>query len=131
MTHKSDPPAEVTVFYDGACPLCSAEIGLYRAQDRAGALRLVDVSRPETGLPPGVTQASALARFHVMSVDGRVLSGAEAFVAVWQSLPRWRWLARIAALPGVLWVMERGYRLFLPLRPGIVALYRRLGRKPA
>lgn len=131
MTHDNPPPAEVTVFYDGACPLCSAEIGLYRAQDSAGALRLVDVSRPDTDLPPGVTQAAALARFHVMGGDGRVLSGAAAFVAVWQSLPRWRWLARLARVPGVLWVMERGYRLFLPLRPAIVAVYRRVVRKPA
>ncbi|MDE3239473.1 MAG: DUF393 domain-containing protein [Paracoccaceae bacterium] len=131
MTRAPQPPADVTVFYDGACPLCSAEIGLYRAQDRDGALCLVDVSRPEAALPPGVTQAEALARFHVRAADGRVLSGAAAFVAVWQSLPRWRWLARLARVPGMLWVMERGYRLFLPLRPAIVAVYRRLARKPA
>lgn len=121
-----------TVYYDGACPLCAAEIGLYEAQDRgpggAGAVTFVDISRPGSALPHGVTREAALARFHVTDGAGRVLSGAAAFVALWRSLPRWRWLARLAALPGVPWMLERAYRLFLRLRPGIVALWRRLRR---
>lgn len=136
MTDNIPPSAagrtdRCTVFYDGSCPLCSAEIGMYRAQDRDGALRLVDVSAPGAELPPGVTQPGAMARFHVMAPDGRVLSGAAAFVALWRGLPRWRWLARLAALPGILWGLEGAYRLFLPLRPAIVAVYRRVAARRA
>ena len=56
-------------------------------------------------------------RFHVRASDGRVLSGAAAFVEVWTRLPRWRWAARFAGLPGVTPLLEVGYRLFLPIRP--------------
>ena len=106
-----------TVFFDGSCPLCRAEIGYYRREDQYRALCFVDIS--ETGgIPPeGITQEHAMKRFHVRASDGRVLSGAAAFVEVWTRLPRWRWAARLAGLPGATPLLEVGYRLFLPIRP--------------
>ena len=44
-------------------------------------------------------------------------SGAAAFVEVWARLPRWRWAARAAALPGAMAALEFGYGTFLPVRP--------------
>ena len=106
-----------TVYFDGSCPLCRAEIGYYQRKDQYSALCFVDIS--ETGgIPPeGITQESAMKRFHVRASDGRVLSGAAAFVEVWTRLPRWCWAARLAGLPGVTPLLEVGYRLFLPIRP--------------
>ena len=106
-----------TVYFDGSCPLCRAEIGYYQRKDQYSALCFVDISEPG-GIPPeGITQERALKRFHVRASDGRVLSGAAAFVEVWTRLPRWRWAARLAGLPGVTPLLEVGYRLFLPIRP--------------
>jgi predicted DCC family thiol-disulfide oxidoreductase YuxK len=116
------PPA-LTVYFDGACPLCWAEIAHYRNQRGAEALCFVDVAQPAP-CGPGLSREAALARFHVRDAEGRLLSGAAAFVGLWQRLPRWRWFARLAALPPVLALLEFGYRAFLPLRP---ALSRRLG----
>ena len=106
-----------TVYFDGSCSLCRAEIGYYQRKDQYSALCFVDIS--ETGgIPPeGITQERAMKRFHVRASDGRVLSGAAAFVEVWTRLPRWRWAARLAGLPGVTPLLEVGYRLFLPIRP--------------
>ena len=106
-----------TVYFDGSCPLCRAEIGYYQRKDQYSALCFVDISEP-SGIPPeGITQERAMKRFHVRASDGRVLSGAAAFVEVWTRLPRWRWAARLAGLPGVTPLLEVGYRLFLPIRP--------------
>ena len=106
-----------TVYFDGSCPLCRAEIGYYQRKDQYSALCFVDISEPG-GIPPeGITQEHAMKRFHVRASDGRVLSGAAAFVEVWTRLPRWRWAARLAGLPGVTPLLEVGYRLFLPIRP--------------
>jgi len=117
-----------TVYFDGSCRLCQAEIGYYRRQDQAGALCFVDVSKTGAATPEGMTQQRAMARFHVRASDGRVLSGAAAFVEVWTRLPKWRWAARAASLPGALAVLELGYRLFLPVRPFISRLVGRVLR---
>lgn len=109
--------APTTVYYDGACPLCAAEISLYRKADAANALTFVDVSKASAPLPPWLDRSALMRRFHVRTGDGRLVSGAEAFVALWERLPKLRWAAKIGRLPPVLMILEGGYRLFLPLRP--------------
>jgi demethoxyubiquinone hydroxylase (CLK1/Coq7/Cat5 family) len=117
--------APLTVLYDGACPLCRREIALYRGLQAQAPLCFADVSDPALAPPAEATRAALLARFHVRHADGRLESGAAAFVALWARLPGWRWLARAARLPGVLWALERAYRFFLRWRP---ALQRRAAR---
>jgi len=112
------PP--LTVLYDGACPLCRREIGIYRALQPLRSdspVCFADVSDAALPLPPGTTREQLLARFHVRGRDGELLSGAQAFLALWAALPGWRWLALAGRVPGAAWLMERAYRLFLRWRP--------------
>jgi len=116
--HDSDAPAPaLTVLYDGACPLCRREIGLYRGLRPDTPVCFADVSDTASPLPGGTTREQLLARFHVRASDGRLLSGAQAFLALWAVMPGWRWLAWAGRLPGAAWAMERVYRLFLRARP--------------
>lgn len=111
----------LTVLYDGACPLCRREIGVYRDLTPTQPLEFRDISSPATArpaqLPAGLSQADLLARFHVQHADGRIESGARAFIALWERLPYWRWLARLGRLPGMASSMEIAYRGFLRVRP--------------
>ena len=116
------------VYFDGACSLCRSEIGLYKRDDQDHALCFVDISQPSAVPPEGVSHECAMKRFHVRAVDGRILSGAAAFVEVWTCLPRWRWAARVASMPGALIALERGYKLFLPVRPFISRFFGRVLR---
>jgi hypothetical protein len=43
-------------------------------------------------------------------------------------LPRWRWAARAAALPGLMALLELSYRLFLPARPVLAVIFGRIKR---
>ena len=125
-----DVPETLTVLYDGACPLCRREIAHVRglAQRRGdSALCFVDISQPADGAAQFPDdRAALLARFHVQRADGSRLDGAAAFVAMWSRLPGWRWLARLARLPGMLTLLEVAYRGFLKLRPWLQALAHRL-----
>ena len=118
--------SRATVYFDGSCPLCRAEIEYYRHKDEAGALCFVDVSRHGAVTPEGMTPEQAMQRFHVRANNGRVLDGAAAFVEVWTRLPNWRWAARAASLPEALVVLELAYRMFLPARPFISRLVARV-----
>ncbi len=122
QTSDQAPAPLLTVLYDGACPLCRREIGVYRGLQplRPDApVCFADVSDTTLALPPGTTRAQLLARFHVRGRNGELLSGAQAFLALWAALPGWRWLARLGQLPGAAWLMERLYRLFLRWRPAL------------
>lgn len=119
-----------TVYYDGSCPLCTAEIHYYAAKPGADQLAFVDVSRPDSNPGPGLSPDAAMRRFHVRTPDGDLYSGAQAFVLIWKHFPGWRLAARAARLPGVSALLEGGYRLFLPIRPWVSEAAGRLGFQP-
>lgn len=127
---KSAPQDDtLTVLYDGGCPLCRREIAHVKhlAQGQADSgLCFTDISRSDDTTVSDLERKALLARFHVQRADGSRLSGAAAFVAMWSRLPGWRWLARLARLPGMLGVFEGGYKVFLRVRPALQGLAHRL-----
>ena len=129
-TAPPNPCNALTVLYDGACPLCRREVGVYQGLVPLQPVQFLDVSDAQSALPAGGDRAAYLARFHVQRADGTVLSGAAAFVALWAALPGWRWLARIGALPGVMPAMELAYRGFLRVRPAMQRAARALEPAP-
>lgn len=113
----------LTVYYDGGCPLCRREIGFYQRQPGAEDINWVNlVAADPESLGDDLDYDAAMARFHVRRPDGRLASGALGFALMWQHLPRLRLPGRIAALPGIVHVLELGYRLVLRVR--------KLWRKP-
>ncbi|MBX9575804.1 MAG: DUF393 domain-containing protein [Caulobacteraceae bacterium] len=102
------------VWYDGDCPLCVREIALMRRLDRRGRIAFHDVARGEGTCP--IDRGELLARFHARE-DGRLLSGAEAFAAMWRAVPLLRPLGLAARNRKVLAVLERLYVAFLRVRP--------------
>lgn len=122
----SDKKVALTVYFDGSCPLCRAEISHYRAQIGADEICFRDVSKDDLTAEPDLSTESAMSRLHVRLSDGRLVSGALGFVEIWKTLPRWHRVARIASLPGVVSMMEVAYRLFLPIRPFLSKVFARL-----
>jgi predicted DCC family thiol-disulfide oxidoreductase YuxK len=109
--------AALTVYFDGACPVCSREIAAYRRQAGAEACEWVDASACDPAvLGSDLTRDRALARMHVRRADGTLVSGAAAFAQMWQALPATRWLGRLAGWAPVTAVLELGYRGFLTVR---------------
>ena len=63
---------QLTVWYDGDCPICTAEIGLMRRLDRASAIEFVDLSLPDAC--PSDRNAR-LARLHAQPRGGPMITG--------------------------------------------------------
>lgn len=119
---ESHPPVQasscntLTVMYDGACPLCRREIGLYQSLTPLQPVVWLDVSDAAATMS-AADRTRYMARFHVRQKDGKLLSGAAAFVALWLTMPGWRWLGKLGRLPGITPMLEVMYRGFLHLRP--------------
>lgn len=91
-----------------------------RRLDGRGAIRFLDVADGSVEVCP-VDRAALLARFHACE-DGRMLSGAAAFAAMWRAIPLLRPLGLIARVPFVLALLEKAYRRFLTVRPHLQRL---------
>lgn len=114
-----------TIWFDGACPLCTREIAWMRRLDRRGRLNFIDVSNEETSCP--VTRAEMLARFHAEE-DGEIISGAAAFAAMWRQIPLLRPIGLAARNRFILALLETLYRGHLKIRPLLQRLVRRIDR---
>ena len=119
-----DEKPELTVYYDGSCPLCQREIALYQGLQSLHPIRWVDVSGSFT-CDSGLTCEVAMRRFHVRDAHGQLVSGAKAFSALWRCFAGWRVLGWITAVPPVSWLAEAAYRMFLPVRPSLQGWMRR------
>ena len=108
--------AKIQVYYDGVCPICSAEIAQYRAARGADALTFVDAASCPPEALDGLPRAQALARMHVRLADGTLVQGAAAFAAIWSALPSLAWAGRLARLPLIAPTLEHAYNLWLRLR---------------
>lgn len=122
-------PPELTIYFDGSCPLCRREIALYRGLAASQTLQWVDVSAGQP-LGEGLSCEAAMRRFHVREANGRLHSGGAAFARLWRALPGWRVLGWVFAWPPLSWLLELAYRAFLPLRPALQRLARRWWRDP-
>jgi ubiquinone biosynthesis monooxygenase Coq7 len=121
---QADSPASMVLF-DGSCPLCTFEINQYKKISLDGKLEWVDITLPDFIPPLGTTIDILMKRLHVIKPSGEVVSGAAAFVHIWEQLPGWSRFAVIAKFPGALNVMEFGYDKFLFIRPRIQNLFRK------
>ena len=102
------------VFFDGGCPLCRREIAHYRRLDAAGAIDWRDIHADAAVLDRwGISWEWAMQRLHAITPEGKVCSGAPAFVLVWRHLPGYRWPGRLLhRLPPLARLMDRAYSVF-------------------
>ena len=90
----------LTVYYDGKCGLCRREIEYYRRIAPPGGFLWQDIANDPSSLADlDVSQADALRRLHARDATGTVYVGVAAFIAIWQGLNYWKYLALIVKLP--------------------------------
>jgi predicted DCC family thiol-disulfide oxidoreductase YuxK len=124
--------AELTLLFDGACPLCLREVETLRRRDQGrDRLAFVDVDDPtyDPACHGGITYAEAMGRMHAIRADGQVIRDVEVFRQAyalvglgWLYAPtRWPLLRPLVDALYGLWAR---WRLAITGRPPLDALCR-------
>ena len=115
----SEQLQKLTLFYDGACPLCQAEILFLSGRNQANLLEFIDINSGKYDpLKVGVSCEEALAAMYGQYADGTLINGVAVFPAAYQraNLPKLAWMFSRKSLQPMLAV---GYRFFAKNRHAI------------
>lgn len=126
----------LTIYYDGSCQLCSAEIRNLQLRDTQAHLRFVDCSPADFISPvPGADRAALMNAIHGVDAGGQVLRAVDLFEAAYRAvgLPC---VSRLMAHPLIRpladcaypWVVRNRYRLPRGLIHGV---FERAARRAA
>ncbi len=108
----------LTVFYDGACGVCSTEIRYYRsiADQR---IQFVNIAADDFNAQDyGKTVSEFQEQLHARAADGQFFTGVEAFRRLWEGLPSpfYPLLSGFVGLPGIHLAARIGYAVFARYR---------------
>ena len=85
---------KLTLFYDGACPLCQAEILFLSGRNQANLLDFVDINSTQfDSQKVGVSCEAALAAMYGQFANGKLIQGVSVFPEAYRraNLPRMAW----------------------------------------
>jgi len=85
------------VLYNGSCPICSKEINHYKAHSQDVDYQDLNNCNLDYWR---VDKQTAMKRLHVEH-NGNVYVGMDAFIKLWQTMPRYKPLATLASMPGL------------------------------
>jgi predicted DCC family thiol-disulfide oxidoreductase YuxK len=115
----SEQIQKLTLFYDGACPLCQAEILFLSSRNQADLLGFIDINSDKyDALQVGVSCEEALAAMYGQYADGTLIQGASVFPEAYRraNLPTLAWIFSRKTLQPVLQI---AYRFFAKNRHAI------------
>jgi predicted DCC family thiol-disulfide oxidoreductase YuxK len=114
---------KLTLFYDGACPLCQAEILFLSGRNQADLLGFVDInSTAYDPLKVGVSCEEALAAMYGQYENGTLIHGVTVFPEAYRraDLPTLAWIfSRKSMQP----ILKMGYRFFANNRHAISRVF--------
>jgi len=107
---------KLTIFYDGQCPLCMAEMRQLKKHDASAQLVLVDLHDADLAANyPHIHKPNAMRMLHAQLENGAMLYGLDVTCKAWSIVGRHRWLA-ILRWPLIRTLADRVYLLFARYR---------------
>ena len=112
----------LTIFYDGRCPLCAAEMKQLRQYDDDGKLCLEDINQPDFKQRfPHIDPIAADRVLHGELANGTLIYGLDVTAQAWALVGHHLWL-KLFRLPLLRWFADLGYLLFARYRRQISRL---------
>ena len=109
----------LTIYYDGACPLCMAEVHVLKSRNKLGLLDFVDVADPQFDeMTHQLSCQLALATMQGRLADGTQLEGVPVFAEAYKraDLPTLAWLF---TRPWLAPILNAAYYVFAKYRHSI------------
>ena len=87
---------ELTIFYDGGCPLCLAEMKHLMKLDRNNKIELVDINQENfQAIYPDINREQADRILHGQLATGKILLGLDVTHKAWSLVGKGNWTAII------------------------------------
>ena len=102
----------LTVYFDGLCPLCVAEINQLQQLNADGHLQFEGIHAPDFSIRfPHIDPESADRVLHAEYADGTLIYGLDVTHQIWRAVNQKRWLV-ILRWPLIRWFADIAYRIF-------------------
>lgn len=114
---------QLTVFFDGHCPLCTKEIGLLKQLDNQKKLHFEDIHAIDFVYRyPYIDVVAADKRLHGQLGNGQIITGLDVTAKAWDLVGHHKWL-QILRWPVIRWFADLGYLIFARFRHPIARLF--------
>ena len=98
------------VYFNNSCKICKAEIDLYK-KEKIDQINWIDITNNKKAkIETNRNYKQLIRRLHVEK-DGKIFSGAKAFLLVWKNIPKYKILHSILSLPVIFQIFSMTYEV--------------------
>ena len=98
------------VYFNNSCKICKAEIDLYK-KEKIDQINWIDITNNKKAkIETNKNYKQLIRRLHVEK-DGKIFSGAKAFLLVWKNIPKYKILYSIFSLPVIFQIFSISYEV--------------------
>ena len=100
----------VKVYFNNSCKICKAEIDLYK-KEKIQEIEWIDITNNELAKKETSRNSKELLRRLHVKENEKVIEGAEAFLALWKKMPKYKFLYSFFKLPIIFNLFSFGYEV--------------------
>ena len=98
------------VYFNNSCKICKAEIDLYK-KEKIQEIEWIDITNNELAKKETSRNSKELLRRLHIKENEKVIEGAEAFLALWKKMPKYKFLYYFLRLPIIFSLFSFGYEI--------------------
>ena len=98
------------VYFNNSCKICKAEIDLYK-KEQIQEIEWIDITNNELAKKETSRNSKELLRRLHVKENEKVIEGAEAFLALWKKMPKYKFLYNFFKLPIIFNLFSFGYEV--------------------
>ncbi|MDC0518389.1 DUF393 domain-containing protein [Candidatus Pelagibacter sp.] len=98
------------VYFNNSCKICKAEIDLYK-KEKVQEIDWIDITNNDLAIKETSKSSNELLRRLHVKEGEKIIQGAEAFLMVWEKIPKYKFLYKFFKLPLIFNLFSFGYEI--------------------